>query len=66
MIEEDVITVEWCVGTYSSTWNPWIVKSVKQTALVHRNSIVLGNITLSKSIRLAKPIVERLKSMYVI
>ena len=64
MIEEYVITVEWWVGPYSGTWNPWIVKSVEQTAVVHRNCIVLGNITLSKSNRLAKHIVERLKSIY--
>ena len=54
MIEEDVMTIEWWVGTYSGTWNPWTVKSVEQTAIVHRNCIVLGNVTLSKSNRLAK------------
>ena len=45
MIEEDEITVEWWVGTYSDTWNPWTVKLVEQTAFVHRNCIVLGNTT---------------------
>ena len=64
MIEEDVMTIEWWVGTYNGTWNPWTVKSVEQTAIVHRNCIVLGNVTLSKSNRLAKHIVERLKTIY--
>ena len=56
---EDVMTIEWWVGTYSGTW-----KSVEQNAIVHRNCIVLGNLTLSKSNRLAKHIVERLKTIY--
>ena len=66
MIEEDVMTIEWWVGTYSGTWNPWTVKSVEQTAIVHRNCIVLGNVTLSKTNRLAKHIVERLKTMKIL
>ena len=37
------------------------IKSVEQTAIVHRNCIVLGSL-LSKSNRQAKHIVERLKT----
>ena len=42
------------------------IKSVEQTAIVHRNCIVLGNLTLPKSNRLAKHIVERLKTMKIL
>ena len=51
MIEEDVMTIEWWVGTYSGTWNPWTVKSIEQTAVVHKNCVVLGNLTLSNTIK---------------
>ena len=64
-IDDDSITLEWWVGTYTGTWAPWIVKSVEQTISVHRNNIVLRNISLSKSNRLSKPIISKLKSIYV-
>ena len=40
-IDDDSITLEWWVGTYTGTWVPWLVKSVEQTISVHRNNIVL-------------------------
>ena len=42
------------------------IKSVEQTAIVHRICIVLVNLTLSKSNSLAKHIVERLKTMKIL
>ena len=38
------------------------IQSVEQAAIVHRNCIVLRNLTLSKSNRLAKHIVEQLEN----
>ena len=64
MVEEDLITVEWWIGSYSGTWNPWVVKSVEQTASVHKNCIVLRNVQLSRSNRLAKQTVDRLRKIY--
>ena len=58
MVEEDLITVEWWIGSYSGTWNPWVVKSVEQTASV------LRNVQLSRSNRLAKQTVDRLRKIY--
>ena len=63
-IDDDSITLEWWVGTYTGTWVPWLVKSVEQTISVHRNNIVLRNISLSKSNRLYEPIIDKLKSIY--
>ena len=63
-IDDDSITLEWSVGTYTGTWVPWLVKSVEQTISVHRNNIVLRNISLSKSNRLSKLIIDKLKSIY--
>ena len=40
MTQEDLITAEWWVGTYSGTWTSWTVTSVEQTLTVHRNCIV--------------------------
>ena len=57
------ITLEWWVGTYTGTWVPWLVKSVEQKISVHRNNIVLRNISLSKFNRLYKPIIDKLKSI---
>ena len=41
MIEEDEINVEWSVGTYSgTTWNPWTVMSVEQTAVIYTEIVL--------------------------
>ena len=58
------VTVEWWIGSYSSTWIQWKEKGTVIEETFPRNAILTDGIEFTKSHRLTKACVKKLKEAY--
>lgn len=61
--DENAITIEWWVGSYTSIWVPWKIRGVQQLEETTTDS-VLWPVTLNKSNRIPKELINSLKALY--
>ena len=63
-IGEMDVSIEWWMGTWSNNWSPWKTCGVTNTESVHRNAVIMAPVSLTRSNRLTKETVIRLKKLY--
>lgn len=58
------VSIEWWIGGWNQTWNQWKTKGQPNTATVHKNAVIMAPFLLTKSNRLPKDLLAKLRNLY--
>ena len=62
-IDGKMLTIDWWIGSYTANWVPWKIRGVQQIEKISEDA-VLRPISMNKSNRLTKELINDLRSLY--